>query len=123
MNIALWIIQSLVALLFLMNGIRKVFLPMDTILAQLPGLKQVPPALVRFIGVCELAGAVGLILPAATRILPQMTIAAALGITALMACAAIFHLRRREVPPTVVTTVILLVALFIGVGRWALAPL
>lgn len=123
MNIALWIIQSLVALLFFGAGISKLFRPIEQLATQYPWMKSAPPAFVRFIGVCELAAAVGLILPSLTRILPWMTVAAGVGIAALMACAVVFHLRRREVPPAVITTAILLIALFITVGRWTLAPL
>ena len=121
MNITLWIIQSVVALFFLRAGSMKAFQPMDKLIARIPAMKSLPPALIRFIGVCELAGAAGLILPSVTRILPWMTVAAGSGLVALMGCAAVYHVQRREVP--LLPTAILLVALFITVGRWTLAPL
>jgi putative oxidoreductase len=123
MDIALWIIQSVAAIFFLMAGSMKLFQPFDRLAVRYPWMKQTPQPFVRFIGACELAGGLGLILPAVTRIVPQLTIAAAAGLAALMACAIVFHLQRREISHSAVTLVICLIALFIALGRWTLAPL
>src|SRR5579884_1575006 len=79
--------------------------------------------LTRFIGVSEMLGAIGLILPALTHVLPWLTIAAAVGLALVMVCAAVFHASRREYSPVSINVVLLVLALFIVYGRWMLAPL
>lgn len=123
MNVALWILQALMALLFLVAGSAKVFQPIDKLAQRYGWMGKVPPPFIRFIGVCELAGALGLIAPEAASILPKLTLAAAGGLSALMACAVIFHVTRREIPEGARALVILLVMLFITIGRWMLAPI
>ncbi len=120
MNIALWILQALAAVFFLMAGSVKLFRPIDQLAKRFAWIGKVPPLFVRFIGACELAGAVGLIVPAATSILPKLTLVAAACLATLMACAAVFHVARREFPASLRALVILLVALAITAGRWML---
>ncbi len=97
MHIVLWLVQILLAGAFGMAGIMKSTQPVD-VLAQngIQWATQVPVALVRFIGISELLGAIGLILPAATRIKPVLTPLAALGILTIMILAMAFHLSRGE---------------------------
>jgi putative oxidoreductase len=78
MNIALWVVQALLALLFLLAGFPKATQPLDRLAGRMGWVKVVPQALTRFIGIAEILGAIGLILPALTHILPWLTIAAAL---------------------------------------------
>lgn len=120
MNVALWILQGLVALLFGFAGSAKLFLPIDQLAKRFPWMAKVSPLFVRFLGVCELAGAVGLIAPEATAILPTLTPVAALGLSALMTCAIVFHVVRREMTSTVRAVVILLLVVAITIGRRAL---
>ncbi len=122
MNAALWTLQALVALLFGMAGSAKLFRPINQLAKRFPWMGKVPPQFVRFIGACELAGAVGLVVPAALSIFPKLTLLAAIGLTALMACAVVFHVVRREMPASVRAFVILLVVFVIAIGRWTLAP-
>ncbi len=122
MNVALWILQALVALLFGMVGSAKLFRPIDQLARRFPWMGKAPPRFVRFIGACELAGAVGLIAPEAFSILPKLTVVAALCLSALMGCAVVFHVARREVPSSIRAVVILLLALAIAIGRWMLIP-
>lgn len=117
MNITLWILQSLTAILFLMAGGMKLFRPIDQLAARFAWMGKVPRGFIRFIGACELAGAVGLIAPAATSILPQLTVVAAACLTTLMACAVVFHVARREIPSGIRALIILLVVLAIAIGR------
>ena len=70
MNIALWVVQGLLTLAFLFAGVGKSFLPLPTVKKNFPWANHVPAALVRFIGVCELLGGIGLIVPAVTGFLP-----------------------------------------------------
>jgi uncharacterized membrane protein len=101
----------------------KGFLPLATVKKNMPWANHVPAGLVRFIGIAELLGAIGLILPAVTHILPWLTIAAAGGLVLAMICAAIYHASRREFSSIGVNVVLLLLAAFILLGRAMLAPL
>jgi hypothetical protein len=85
LSVGLWTLQGLLAALFLMTGSMKVLMPADVLAAQTP----LPIALVRFIGLCELAGALGLVLPGLLRIAPGLTPLAAAGLVVLMICATI----------------------------------
>ena len=73
-HIALWFAQVLLAIGFLAGGWGKMVWPMQQINAQVPWAPAVPEYLMRFIGVSEVLGAIGLILPALTRIRPGLTI-------------------------------------------------
>jgi len=86
-------------------------------------MNAVPDNLLRFIGVSEILGGLGLILPAVTGIVPQLTAWAALGLSVIMLLAALFHLSRREYPSIVINLVLLALAAFVAYGRFVLAPL
>ena len=88
-NIALWILQAFLALFFLAaSGGPKLLLPVE----QLPMPIVLPDLFVRAIGACEWLGALGLILPGLTRVRPNVTVAAALGLVALTLCATTYQL-------------------------------
>ena len=74
----------------------------------------------RMIGLLEIAGGIGLIVPAVTGIVPWLTGMAAAGLLIVMAAAAVFHLRRRE--PIAPDVVLGAIALFVGVGRLVVQP-
>ncbi len=122
MTIVLWIIQALLALAFLIAGFMKGFGPLETVKKNLAWTNEVPAGLVRFIGIAELLGAIGLILPEATNILPWLTIAAAVGLAIVMILAAGFHVVRKEWSTIVPSVVLFLLAAFIVIGRlvWGL---
>jgi uncharacterized membrane protein len=122
MSIALWAVQGLLALTFLFVGLTKAFFPLPTVKKNFPWANDVPAALVRFIGVCELLGGIGLILPAVTHILPWLTMAAATGLALVMISAVIFHASRREFSMIGFNIALLLLAAFVVVGRVTLAP-
>jgi uncharacterized membrane protein YphA (DoxX/SURF4 family) len=84
----LWIVQALLALVFLVAGGMKLVTPLEVLSAQLP--LPLPGVFIRFIGVCEVLGALGLILPGLTRIRPELTSLAARGLVLLMLGAALF---------------------------------
>ncbi len=123
MNIALWIVQGLLALAFLLAGSMKAFAPLNIVQKNMPWAKDVAASFVRFIGVAELLAGIGLILPAVTSIQPWLTIAAALGLVVVMVSASIFHAPRREYQNIGMNVVLLLLAAFVVLGRWVLAPL
>jgi putative oxidoreductase len=121
MNIVLWIVQGLVALAFLLAGFMKAFMPLATVRKNLAWANDVPAPFVRFIGVAEILGAIGLILPLATGIAPWLTVAAAIGLVVVMLSASIFHASRRESSNIGMNVVLLLLALFIVVARLTFA--
>ncbi len=123
MNIALWIVQGLLALAFLLAGSMKAFASLNTVRKNMSWANDVGVPFVRFIGVAELLAAIGLILPAITGIQSWLTIAAAFGLVVVMVSASVFHASRREYQNIGMNVVLLLLAAFVVLGRWALAPL
>lgn len=120
----LWIGQLLLAALFAMAGSFKTFTPIPELATQLPWVTDAPAAFVRFVGISELLGAVGLILPAALRVQPWLTSAAAAGLALVMACAVPFHLYRGDGASSVVTCLVIgSVAVAVAWGRRKLAPI
>ena len=123
LHIALWVAQVLLAAMFLMTGGMKLSQPISALAAQLPWVTSVPEALVRFIGVAEVAGALGLVLPALTRIQPRLTALAALGLVVVMVLASAFHLSRGEGAMLPMNLAIAAVAAFVAWGRGRAAPI
>lgn len=119
----LWGAQILLGALFLMSGGMKVAAPLDQLQAQMPWVSGALGGLVRFIGVTELLGAVGLIAPAATRILPTLTPLAALGLATVMGLASVTHATRGEFGMIGVNAVLGAIALFVAWGRLSAAPI
>jgi putative oxidoreductase len=123
LHIALWVAQVLLALFFLSSGLGRALMPIHK-MAAAPNMAwsaAVPAALLRFIGIAEAIGAVGLVLPAATRIKPGLTPLSAAGLLLVMVLAAGFHVMRNE---TVVFNLVFgAVAAFIAWGRWKKAPI
>src|SRR5688500_6961094 len=93
---SLWAVQVLLGLAFVMAGSMKTSTPYFELAEKMAWVGAVPEGLVRIIGVSELLGGLGLILPAATRIRPTLTAYAAAGLTVIMILAAAFHLSRGE---------------------------
>ena len=123
MNIALWVVQGLLALAFLMAGAMKTFQPIENLKKNMGWVATFPPAFVRFVGIAEILGGIGLILPAVTHILPWLTIAAAVGLVIAMIGAVILHASRKEYAGLGAPLVLLLLALFIVLGRGMWVPL
>src|ERR1700733_12867767 len=115
MKIALWIVQVLLALVFVAGGSMKLF-AFDQFAASAPALAD-QHGLVTFIGIAELAGALGLILPRLTGILPILTTWAAVGLATIMVLATGFHLMRGEFSHVAVTVVLFSLAAFVIYGR------
>src|SRR5579863_6172847 len=115
MKIASWIVQVLLALVFIAAGSMKLF-AFDQFAASAPALAD-QRGLVTFIGIAELAGAIGLILPALTKILPVLTTWAAVGLATIMVLATGFHLMRGEFSHAVVTVILLALAAFVIYAR------
>ena len=118
MNIALWIVQILVALAFLMAGSMKVSQPIDKLKKNMNWTAHTTPGIVRLVGALEILGALGLILPAVTHILPWLTIVAAVGLVFTMIGASIVHVRLKEFSRLGAPLILFLLALFIVYGRF-----
>jgi putative oxidoreductase len=123
LHVTLWVVQVLLAAMFLMAGVMKLTQPIATLATSLPWATSVPELLVRFIGAAELAGALGLVLPSLTRIQPRLTALAALGLAVVMLLAAGFHATRGEYAMLPMNLAIGLVALFVAWGRGKAAPI
>ena len=122
MSVVLWIIQVLLALVFLMTGFMKLTQPIAILSKRMTWTAAVPLGLVRFIGLAELLGGIGLILPMLIGILPWLTIAAAIGLSIVMVSAAIFHLARHEASHVPGNIVLLILAVIVVVGRLVIVP-
>jgi hypothetical protein len=122
MNIALWIAQGITAL-FIMAGFIKLTQPLDKLALRMPWVKDFSPWQVRLIGAFQILGGIGVIVPAATGILPVLTPLAASGIALIMVFAAIYHLKKDEIKAIGTNAVFFAIAAFVAVGRYYLLPL
>ena len=119
MTYALWIVQGLLALLFLLTGGMKLVLPLEVLTEQTP----LPGLFLRFIGLAEVLGAIGLVLPGLLRIRPGLTPLAAAGLVIIMIGATAVTLAVVDVGAALIPLVVGLLAAFVAYGRWRLAPL
>ncbi len=121
MTYALWIVQGLLAALFLFAGGMKLALPLEALTAQMP----LPGLFLRFIGVAEVLGAIGLVLPGLLRIRPGLTPLAAAGLVIIMIGATVLTLATTPgdaAGMALIPLVVGLLAAFVAYGRWQLAP-
>lgn len=122
LHISLWIAQILLGGMFLMAGFMKTFTPIQELSATLPYAGEMA-ALIRFIGVSELLGGLGILLPAALRISPTLTVWAAYGFVAIMVLAIIFHISRGEFAALPMNLALGLLAAFVAWGRSVKVPI
>ena len=118
MNVTLWIIQGLLAALFLLAGGAKLVMSAD----QMAGPVALPVWFLRFIGVAEVLGALGLVLPGLLRIRPGLTPLAAVGLVIIMIGATVVMWAGGMVAVALMNVVVALLAAFVAYGRWRLAP-
>jgi hypothetical protein len=119
MTYALWIVQGLLALFFALgSGAPKLLLPAETLPMPIP----LPGWFVRFIGVAEVLGAIGLILPGLLRIRPGLTPLAAAGLVLVTIGATVYQLAAGQVGSALFAVVVGLLCAFIAYGRWRLVP-
>ena len=118
MNIVLWIIQILLALLFLFAGITKL-LPIFTMPPPPPGMWMPPIWFLKFIGLCELLGALGLVLPGLFRRQQYLTVWAAIGLTIIMIGAVVITVMTMGAAAAVTPLIVLLLCVFVAYGRRA----
>ena len=123
MNQALWIVAIVLAASFAGSGLMKLLVPKDKLVSSGQGWAQnYTPTNIRLIGVAELLGAAGLILPAVTHIAPILVPLAAVGLVLVMVGAAAVHARRKEAVNIVVNAVLLGLAVFVAWGRFGPYP-
>ena len=123
MKIALWVVQVLLAGLFLMAGSMKAMTPVAELATEMPWVATVPAFVPKLAGFAEILGAIGLILPAATRIKPNLTPLAGLGLATVMLLAAILHVSLGEFGMLPANLVLGGLALFVWWGRTKKAPI
>ena len=122
-TIGLWLAQVVLAGVYAMAGFMKISQPIEALVASgMAYASDYPELLTRFIGTMEILGALGLILPAATRILPGLTPLAALGLSVIQVLAMGVHISRGEFMVLPMNLVLLALSLFIFWGRSRKAP-
>ncbi len=114
----LWTVQGALAALFLFAGGYKLALPF----AALAKVSPLPPLFLKFIGACEVTGAIGLVLPGLLRIRTGLTPLAAAGLVVIMIGATVITVATQGVAPAALPFVVGILALTVAYGRWQRAP-
>jgi uncharacterized membrane protein YphA (DoxX/SURF4 family) len=116
MNLALWIVQGILACLFIAAGGMKLFAYQKyRAMLEKGGPVGLTHGFFTFLGIAELAGAAGVVLPMALNIAPWLTVWAAAGMAVIMLSASVFHIRRRE--PPIMTGALFVLAVVVVAGR------
>ncbi|MBT3188204.1 MAG: DoxX family protein [Anaerolineae bacterium] len=119
MNTVLWIVQGILAMMFLMAGMMKIKQAKEEMAEKMPWVEDFSQGQIRSIGIVEVMGALGLILPMVTGIMPILTPLAAVGLALTMVGAFMTHLRRKEmVPMGAMNMMLFAMAAFVAYGRF-----
>jgi uncharacterized membrane protein len=118
MNIAIWIVQGVLAAAFAAAGLAKLTQPRTTLVEKMSWAEDVSDGAFKGIGAVELLGAIGLILPAATKILPVLTPLAGTGLVIVMIGAIATHVRRSENQAALAPAVLLVLAAIVAWARF-----
>jgi len=119
MNVALWVVAGLLAAVYLGAGLAKLTRPKESLAPAMGFVEDYSAGAVKAIGAVEVLGALGLVLPQATGIAPVLTPVAAVGLAIVQLGAIRVHVRRGERQQLPVNVVLLVLALFVAVGRFA----
>ncbi|MEV5029998.1 DoxX family protein [Paenibacillus sp. LPE1-1-1.1] len=117
MNITLWVVQVVAALVFLYGSWLKAF-QYEKARESWGWIKDVPKAFVVFISLVELLGVLGIVLPLATNITPMLTPIVATGLAAIVLFGALFHVKRKEYREIVLNIVLFALTVFVAIGRF-----
>lgn len=118
MNITLWILQSIIAAIFLYSGVQKSIYSERILVAKgQTGVEGLSTGLIRFIGVSEILGTIGIIVPLLIHMLPILTIISAGCLAAIMVPAAVIHYKRHEPKNVLTNCIVFLICVFIVYGR------
>ena len=120
MNVLLWVLQALLAVVFLAHGWQFLLPPAEMVALM---NAAIPPAFRIFIGVAEVLAAVGLTLPGITRVLPSLIPLAAAGLMIVSLSATILHGMRNEVGSAITTAMLFVVATCVAYMRWKVNPI
>ena len=118
MNIALWIVQGVLAAAFIAAGLMKSTQPKAKLAENMAWVEDFSPNMVKLIGISEVLAGIGLILPWALDIAPVLTPLAATFLVVVMIGAAITHVRRNEIPMVAINGVLGALAAFVAIGRF-----
>jgi len=121
-NIVLWVLQVLTALAFGGHGFLLISGP-QRMAERVPWVGALPAPFVRVLGGLEILGAIGVVVPAATGLMPSLTAAAAAGLVAMMVLAILFHITRREWPNIALNLLLGALAFAVAYGRLVIEPL
>jgi uncharacterized membrane protein YphA (DoxX/SURF4 family) len=122
MSIALWVVQVLLAAAFVVSGATKLSQPKEKLLKNWAWVEDFSQRTVRIIGALEVLGAIGIVVPALSGIVPWLTPLAALGLVLLILGAALTHLRRTEYGYITMNAVLLILAAFVVWGLFFVLP-
>lgn len=123
LNIALWIVQGLLALTFVGTGLWKLATPIPDLASRMPWMGQVSPAFLQATAALDILGGLGVLLPSLTRIKPRLAVLGALGCVGLMAGAILFHVQRGEAANTPFNFFLAALAAFVAWGRFRKTPI
>jgi hypothetical protein len=115
MNIILWMAQGVLAVIMLGAGGPKLFIPRERLPASMSVVKSAPPALIKLLGLAEVLGAAGLVVPRLAGVAPSLTPLAAACLSVILLGALAAKLRRHESPT--LPAIALLLSVTIAVGR------
>lgn len=118
MNTALWVVTIVLTVAFLAAGLMKATRPKDTLAVKMEWANDFSSGTIKTIGVLEILGALGLVLPALTGIAPILVPLAAVGLALTQAGAIVVHARHGETANIAVNIVLLAMALFVAWGRF-----
>ena len=120
LNVGAWIAQGMLAAMFGMPGMMKSTRPMEVLAERMSFVADYRPSTILLIGVLEVAGALGMILPIVTGILPWLTPVAAIGFAVIQILAVPVHMKRNELKYLPMNTILLAMSVFVVWGRWDL---
>lgn len=119
MNIALWIAAALLAVAFVVAGMTKLFSSRDQLVKNMAWVKDSSMAFVRLVGLLEVLGAIGVVVPGAFGVAGWLVPWAAIGLAVLMAGAIVVHVQRGEGFKAAIPAIVLLIlAVFVAWGRF-----
>jgi uncharacterized membrane protein YphA (DoxX/SURF4 family) len=119
-NTTLWIVQGVLAVMYLLAGLPKLVMSPEQMAT--PGPIQLPVAFIRFIGVCEILGAIGMVVPGLTGIKPGLTPLGAAGLVIIMIGATVINIVDGPAPVAIATVALGLMCAFVVYGRWIKPP-
>jgi hypothetical protein len=117
-NVLLWASQAMICGSLCIGGVMKLTMSIARISQSFPWTGQVSKPFLRFIGVVDLAGGLGIVLPELANIVPRLTVAVAIGCVVLQVLAIGFHVRRNEAVQTPFNLFLLVLCGFVVWGRW-----